>query len=85
MKRMGRARRALAAALLTACLLSGTGCDQHVASELANLSGGFFGDIVSVIVTRYLELALGLEGVDAEETAEHEHEHHSGPLHDYEH
>jgi hypothetical protein len=66
-------------------MIVGTGCDQHVTGQFATLSGGYVGDIVSAVVTRYLEIALGVESAAAEEAGAHEHEHDTGALHDHEH
>lgn len=72
----------MAVVLLGGCLLVGTGCDEHVAGQLATLSGGYLGDVVSVVVTRCLETALGVE--DAEpEGGDHTHEAES--LHEHQH
>lgn len=85
MKRMDQTRRATAVVLLGACLLAGAGCDEHVAGQLVTLSGSYLGDVVSVVVTRYLQTALGVEAADSQTGDEHEHEHDAGALHDHEH
>ena len=79
MKRMSRARRTVAALLLGGGLLVGAGCDQHVAGEMATLSGSYLGNVVTVVVTRYLQTALGLDA--AADAPAHSEE----PLHDHEH
>lgn len=69
--------------LLGACLLAGTGCDEHVTGQLATLSGSYLGDVVSVVVTHCLQDALGIEVADSPTGDEHEHD--AGALHDHEH
>ena len=85
MKSANQARRAVAIALLGACLLAGAGCDEQLTGELVTLSGSYLGDVVSVVVTHCLQDALGIEAADSQTEDEHEHEHDAGALHDHEH
>jgi organic radical activating enzyme len=63
------------------CLLACAGCDEDIAGEVATLSGGYVGDVVSVLATRCLQDALGVEAADSESADEHTSE----ALHDHEH
>ena len=71
--------------LLGGFLLAGTGCDQQVGGQLATLSAGYLGDVVSVMATRCLQVALGLEASESQHEHEDEHAHDAEPLHDHEH
>ena len=69
--------------LLGAGLIGGTGCDQDVAGQLATLWSNYVGDAASVVVSHYLQDALGVE--DTTDTGTEEHSHDSSALHDHEH
>ena len=83
MKRVNRTRRAATVMLLSACLLGGAGCDEHVAGQLVTLSGSYLGDVGSVVVTHCLQDALGVEAAGNQTADEHERD--AGALHDHEH
>jgi hypothetical protein len=78
---MDRAGRAVALLLLGACLLAGPGCEEQLAGELVTLSADYLGDVVSATVASCLESALGIDAA----TAEEDHAHDAGALHDHEH
>ncbi|MBN2561791.1 MAG: hypothetical protein JXQ75_12755 [Phycisphaerae bacterium] len=74
---MSRCKKSLATLMAVCFLSAGTGCTTDVTGELATITGGFVGDVVSTLATGYLRLVLGLEA-DADEQAAasmHEHEH----------
>jgi hypothetical protein len=74
------------AAIFGVGLLTGTmGCDQELASLAATTSGTFLGDVVSILVTRYLESAFGVEGEAPAEEHAHDEEHSATALHEHEH
>ena len=85
MKRANPAKWLVAFALLGGSLVGGAGCDQHVADQLATLSGNYVGDVVSTVVTHYLQGALGVENAADALADSHDHEHDTGALHDHEH
>jgi hypothetical protein len=85
MKRVNRTRRAATVMLLSACLLGGAGCDEHVTGQLATLTSSYLGDAVSVVVTHYFQEALGVENAEGDAVDQHEHENDAGALHDHEH
>jgi hypothetical protein len=72
---------------LAALALAFGGCDEDIAADLADLSGAFMGEVVSVTVTACLYDALGIEDAAAhdEHAAEEAHAHNAQPLHDHEH
>ena len=83
MNRTKRAKWLVVCLLFGASLIGGTGCDQHVVGQLATLWSNYVGDAASVVVSHYLQDALGVE--DATDTHADEHSHDSGALHDHEH
>jgi len=70
--------------LLSACLLGGAGCDEHVTGQLASLTGSYLGDVVSAVVTDCLQEALGVESAAGDAADQHEHAA-AAALHDHEH
>jgi hypothetical protein len=83
MNRTQRAKRLVVWVLLGGSLVGGSGCDQDIASQLAMLCSNYVGDAASIVVSHYLQDALGVEGATDGHAEEHDHD--SGALHDHEH
>jgi len=76
------------AALVTSCaVLTGVGCDYAMTSQAATITGEYLGELVSVVVTGYLQDELDLGSFEAENGHDdgEEHSHAADPLHDFEH
>lgn len=71
--------------LLAALTLAVGGCDGDIAAGLADLSGAYMGDMVTVAVTACLYDALGVEDGGAHDEHADEHDHEAQALHDHEH
>ena len=68
------------------CLSFGgaAGCDRETVAQLAVLSGGYLGDVVTTLSTQYWLNRLGVEGQgDAQDAGSHTHE--AEPMHEHEH
>lgn len=80
---MNQTYRAIACLILVllSCVSLGAngGCNGDVAGEVAAITGGWVGDVVAVVATKFLETIWGT-GAAAEDTS-----HGAGPLHDHEH
>jgi hypothetical protein len=85
MGRMSRGRWIAAVALLGGCLLTGAGCDEYVAGQLAVLSGDYLGSVVSVVITHCLQDALGVEVAGNGDADGNDHGDDAAALHDHEH
>lgn len=88
---MNRAQK-IAVGLLSGCILvASTACNVEVARELVTLSGGYIGDVASVVATQWFADLVGVElesdaHVHEEEDSEdHVHSHDAEPLHNHEH
>ena len=87
MKRGPSASMTLRAMLACSLLFGVVGCDHEAAGQLATLSGTYVGDLVTVLVTGYLQDAWGVEGAASlgDDVHDDGHTHETGPLHDHEH
>lgn len=83
MNRTKRVKWLMICVLLGGSLVGGVGCDQDVAGQLATLYGDYVGNAASVVVSHYLQSALGVES--AADTHADEHSHGTGALHEHEH
>ena len=80
-----RKQKGTTVAVVLGLALGISGCDQHAVSRLVATTGAFAGDVVSILATRYLELALDVESGEVTEEHNHSHEHDGAPLHNHEH
>jgi hypothetical protein len=79
-----RARRSITYLLLGCAPLAAAGCTSELVGQIATLTGSYFGDVVTVLATGYLEQAWSVEADHAHEE-EDGHSHSDEPLHDHEH
>ena len=85
MKRTYDSPFVLSVVLLAVLALTVGGCDDDIAADLADLSGAYMGDVVTMAVTAYLYDALGVEDGGSHDEHADEHDHEAEPLHDHEH
>ena len=69
-------KRGLVIVMAVCLLFAGSGCDRTVAGELATITGGYIGNVVSAIATAYLKILVGAEGDGGDAGgAMHDHDH----------
>ena len=82
MKQTIRPRAITAVALLVGLPPAGLGCNEDVATELAQVAGNCLGEVVTVVATGYLQDALDLDDANGENDAG---DGENRPMHDHEH